>query len=111
MSGSKIDQALSTLKMQHEAIMTLPMSLKNIQDLIYEELKIKRSTETIRVWMNEAGVQPVRTRPRLYRPEDVHRVLWGNATIPIKKVETITRKRSIKSIKPDGIYTVLPKHK
>ena len=57
--------------------MTLPMSLKNIQDLIYEELKIKRSTATIREWMNEAGVQPVRTRPRLYRPEDVKRVLWG----------------------------------
>lgn len=86
--------------------MTLPMSLKNIQDLIYEELKIKRSTATIREWMNEAGVQPIRTRPRLYRPDDVHRVLWGNA-IPSKKVETITRRRKpIKDQKPDGIYVV-----
>ena len=82
------------------------MSLKNIQDLIYEELKIKRSTSTIREWMNEAGIQPVRTRPRLYRPEDVHRVLWGNTT-PNKKIETIARRRKpIKDQKPNGIYVI-----
>ena len=87
--------------------MTLPMSLKNIQDLIYEELKIKRSTATIREWMNEAGVQPVRTRPRLYRPEDVKRVLWGNAAMPAKKIEAVVRHRKpFKDQKPDGLYVV-----
>ncbi|MFX0134666.1 MAG: hypothetical protein ACFFDN_13585 [Candidatus Hodarchaeota archaeon] len=90
--------------------MTLPMSLKNIQELIYEKLKIKRSTSTIREWMNEAGVQPIRTRPRLYHPSDVSQVLWGNKKP--KKVETISRrKRSIKPIKSNGIYAVLPKQK
>lgn len=78
--------------------MTLPMSLKNIQDLIYEELKIKRSTTTIRVWMNEAGAQPIRTRPRLYHPQDVHRVLWGD-TKP-KQIETVTRRRKPINQKP-----------
>lgn len=86
--------------------MTLPMSLKNIQDLIYEELKIHRSIPTIRDWMNKAGVQPIRTRPRLYHPKDVSRVLWGNATSS-EKIETITRRRKpIKDQKPDGVYVV-----
>lgn len=91
--------------------MTLPMSLKNIQDLIYEELKIKRSTSTIREWMNEAGVRPIRTRPRLYHPSDVSKVLWGNST-PSKNIGIISQKRRpIKPVKSNGIYTVLPKHK
>lgn len=80
--------------------MTLPMSLKNIQDLIYEELKIHRSIPTIRDWMNKAGVQPIRTRPRLYHPKDVSRVLWGNTELP--KLETITRRRKSVNQKPNS---------
>jgi hypothetical protein len=91
--------------------MTLPMSLKNIQDLIYEELKIKRSTSTIRDWMNNAGIRPIRTRPRLYHPSDVSKVLWGNST-PSKKVETITRRRKpVKNQAPNSYGVVLPTYK
>lgn len=95
--------------------MTLPMSLKNIQDLIYEELKIKRSTSTIRDWMNNAGIRPIRTRPRLYHPSDVSKVLWGNSTpvSPIIRRKPRYRRRGPIGglVNSNGIYTVLPKHK